>query len=61
MITNVYEVKCDDCNEKEYFPSEGIKFKNLIEEIKNQGWFMIYNPETGKYSHYCENCATKFL
>ena len=63
MITNMYEVKCDNkkCDNKSYYPTESVKFKDLIEIIKNDMWFMYYNNEKGRYEQYCEECSQKFL
>jgi hypothetical protein len=62
MITNMWEVKCDgdNCDEKEYFSSANLTFKEVIEEIKNAGWMLRYNDDA-KPEHYCENCANQFM
>jgi hypothetical protein len=60
MITNTWEVKCDDCGDKEYFSSANLTFKEVIEEIKNAGWMLRYNADS-KPEHYCEECSNKFL
>lgn len=48
---------CNECGDE--YHAEGVvelDFKDLIAEIKREGWKIVKSKETGEYEHLCPEC-----